>query len=447
MEKILSKQWILASFAFIGLFAIGIVRNQITPVRFDDFPCFYLAARCVVQGKAPEAYPIPLFTANQHPGFASASIMRSSYASNAYAAGFENPPRFIYPPFLLLLIWPLGFFEFKTAGSLFLVFSMVCVIISAVISLNIANKFINKFLFFKWFVVCAICWSPLSWGSVRTSNTSALSGLLISIAIWGILNKHDLVAGFAIAAAMGVKFSSVPILIYLLLSGNLRLLVSAALSTLVLAILVPLTIGIDVWENFILVLPMLGMINHEGISLPSLIIRCCGDEYAGLAKSMSLIGGLLFLSPGIFFLIYAKAKNIKVDQIMILLILGLFYLDFLIFSVSTHYHYFLYIFWIVVFLFFRSSSNTSILFRLISVPILVNLLFPLIAEPYLVKIINSFLELICTTDETFRLDLLSFIKNWHMLLASFFCYILVLSDLALKFTQPKKYAGQFSGNS
>lgn len=420
----------MASVAFIGLLLIGITRNQITLVRFDDFPCFYLAARCVTQGNAPEVYPVPISTAKQHPGFASSSKMRSSYEFNAHAIGFENPPRFVYPPILLLFIWPLGIFDFKTAGILFVVFSMTCVIISAVISLKITNKINNNSLIFKWMVVYAICWSPLAWTSVRISNTSALSGLLISMAIWGILYKNNLIASFAIAAAMGVKFSSIPIIIYLILIGNYRLLAATALSAIVLAIMVPFTIGINVWNNFILVLPMLGMTNHEGISFPSFIIRLGGNEYIELSKIMSLIGSGFFALPIVYFVVKAKANGKIEDQQVNFLALGALYLVFLVFSVSTHYHYYLYILWIIIFLFIRATSSPSISVRLISVLILINFLIPLVAEPYLVKIVGYILEPICIFDETFRLYLLEFISAWHMLLAAMLCYILLLSELA-----------------
>jgi len=439
IRDLLSGDAILIIIAFTGLCLIGLIRNQIATVRFDDFPCFYIAAKCVIKGNASDAYPIAAELNNRHPGFAAASFMRPTYQACANNAGFSDPPRFIYPPLLLLIISPIGFLNYESACLVFLIVSIACVCLSAVLASTFLPKIGINQPWAQSVFVLGVCWLPLAWASVRICNTSAISGLFITLAVWGLLNGRNWISGLAVVIAMGVKFTSLPLLAYILLTGKWRVAYTAFISSLIAAFVLIAFLGWCTIQNFINIAPRLGIINQESLSIPSIIIREFGDSFIGLAKTISWLGAICFLTPVVYLSVCLHQsgyleKNVRCQ----LILMATLYQIFLIFSVSTHYHYYLYMipFCPLLFLFIKASWFGAIL----GILLLINFSIPLEGETFIARLAISMTKSI----DGGALDIqqiISFVKNWHMIIATIISYLVSIYSILFFYrvsANPKK---------
>ena len=423
----------MVSLVFVGLNIIGFVRNSLEKLKFDDFPCFYLAACCVVNGKANDVYPIPLENLKHHPGFADSSVMKNAYSQFASDINMENPPRFIYPLPLMLLIWPLGLFEINVSIWIFRLVLMACVSISAIFVSEIMFIQRKKYDYWNIILILGLSWSPLAWATIRVANTSAISGLFISMAVWALMAEKKKIAGLAIAIAMIIKFSSLPLLVYLVIIGKWWTVIYTIIFGLLLTLASIAIFGITAFTDFIAILPLLGFVNHESISLPSFLVVTYGPvAYDLLGNYIKMISFLAIISTCVISNIILRRcadESIKTNQLVLMAIL---YFWLFIFSTCTHYHYYVYFFPFVPSLLL--ISNKSITFKIISMIIIMAMTVPLSTEPRFAQFILSPIRYFFSNQEmkAYINTLIEGLIVWHMLLAAIIGFVFLLAFIFIR---------------
>lgn len=333
---------------FIGLPIIILCRETLRPANYGDYSCYYLASRCAVNLEFSDIYPVPTANAKVHPGYSSLSKMKPNYEKHAFAAGMVQPFRFIYSPLTILLMWPLGFFDPITSIWIFRLILMLCISTTAIIAGEVYQHFSGKYDYIWVGLVLLIAWCPLSWASVRVANTSPISGMMIALAVWGILLRKSWLVAIVLVFGAGLKFATIPLLLYFVVARDwvqlLKVLIVAILITGIIIFVMDISVVIE-WLSL---LQTFSMTNPGSLSLPGFLLTVLPENIYSVSHQIARFFSFLVLALIVFLAVLRfSSKYSKYCDGSAMHVLFASMLWFMVFSPSTGNHYFvyLYVFW------------------------------------------------------------------------------------------------------
>ena len=111
----------------------------------------------------------------------------------------EDQHKFVYPFYVILFYIPIAWLNFEWGRTIYMM-----VIEGAIIIMVVMTVRTYKLSLPRWLMTITIIISVLNYHSIRTIvlwQLAAISALLITLALWGIVNKHDILAGICLAMA------------------------------------------------------------------------------------------------------------------------------------------------------------------------------------------------------------------------------------------------------
>ena len=122
----------------------------------------------------------------------------------------EDQQKFVYPFYTILFYLPVVWMKYEWARAIYML-----ILEWAILALVIVSIKIMRWSPPKWLLISTILFGILFYHSIRTIVLWQLAGicaLLITLSLWGILNKNDFVAGISLALA-----SIKPQMVYLII--------------------------------------------------------------------------------------------------------------------------------------------------------------------------------------------------------------------------------------
>ena len=177
--------------AFAGLGVIMTVRQSTRPSGLADFSIFYLGGQVARQGAWDDLYPTVIPGAVGHPGQPGASDPKPLYESLAEAAGLKDPFSYVYTPPSAILLIPFihGSWESSIVGWWILL--GVCCYGSALVSGAMYARIAGRRDWLWAMVILTVAWCPLTWAAIRSANSSAVSSLMVSLTLYGLVSRKS----------------------------------------------------------------------------------------------------------------------------------------------------------------------------------------------------------------------------------------------------------------
>ncbi|MGB9669066.1 MAG: glycosyltransferase family 87 protein, partial [Anaerolineales bacterium] len=122
----------------------------------------------------------------------------------------EDQQKFVYPFYTILFYIPVAWMKYEWARAIYMFILELAILALVLVSIKIMRWSPPK-----WLLISTILFGIFFYHSIRTIVLWQLAGicaLLITISIWGILNKNDFVAGISLALA-----SIKPQMVYLII--------------------------------------------------------------------------------------------------------------------------------------------------------------------------------------------------------------------------------------
>lgn len=178
---------------------------------------------------------------------------------NPYKGLITRTFPFNYPPPSLLFLWPLAFFDFRTANILWNILSLVCVLISVWVLLKISTSYRKLPLVIVFLILSFLFTVPFFPVKFNIGNAQ-INHFILLFCVLGIYfyqsGKKNLSA-FFLAFATGIKFAPVIFVLYFILKKDWPQVIRFVFWLLVVFALpllfVPLSFQLDYWQK---VLPL-----------------------------------------------------------------------------------------------------------------------------------------------------------------------------------------------
>lgn len=360
--------------ALIGLLAILAVRQRVTPVGFEDYSVYYLGGTMVLQGAWHDLYPVPLPGAASHPGWPAGSIMKPAYQQAAARMGQHEPYRYVYPPPSAVLISPLSALRPEAALRLWWALSAVACWASALYAAAIYRRLTGRRDLMWTLLLFGITWCPLTWATVRVGNTSAITGALVSVVLYGWCTGNRVSSALALYGAAALKFVTLPLtLIPVLLRRTTDVIVSALVAGALTAGVMALS-GIDPWLEYLRLFSSLNRSNGWviNVSLRGLIEKLFPAPGQPALLTLQII---TWLALGVIAFGLHRCAWRRNDPRPVLAAASALLAWLLVFGPTTQNHYFVYLY--PLWGYYLAESRTSWLGRIAALCVIGGTMIPL----------------------------------------------------------------------
>lgn len=302
-----------------------------------------------------------------------------------------NHGKFIYSPVGLILLSPLGYFDYYNAKTILMSFNMLSYILSIYLILKL---FELPKRWFIYFFSLSFFWKPF-WVDVMFGQINSILLLLITFAVYNVKNKNPLISGSLIGLAASFKLFPIGIAMTLGIR-NFRVFLGCALFSILLLTLP----GSIKWfsainDNHFIELspayqlldtvnPNLGYIYSATISLITAIIIYKSNVYDPLEIVSYSIPAIFLAAPVIeyyhltlliisylFLMNYAKNNNRLIHVLIPLLsfsliTLGYFWRELNLIAKQEIYYISIFLLWLAYTSIFSSVYNKSTINREVS---------------------------------------------------------------------------------
>ena len=154
-------------------------------------------------------------------------------------------------------------------------------------------------------LVVGAAWCPLSWAAVRVANISAPVGVSIGLMLLGLISGRAGVAALGCYLGAVLKFATLPLVAIPLLLGRFRAFAACAATGVLATAGVVLITGPDLWEEYRVLFPALGVPNGRPInmSLLGFLNHAVPPSFlpgAHAARTVALVGAVAVIFGGLF---------------------------------------------------------------------------------------------------------------------------------------------------
>lgn len=242
----------LCAIAALAFLVVTIVARLVLSRSDQDFPQYYMGGVVARLGIWDELYPIPKPGATRNPGFIEDSTMKPRYAAEMKArVPSGDGVRYMQPPPFALLLWPLSFLPYRVAYVLWNLGLMLCAWGVSVQAGWIYRICMNRSTHGAGIVTLLIAVSPAAHRWVRVMNISPLLGVLIGVAVIGMVRNRPVHGALATWLAGLAKYATgvfVPLYVALRQWRALAWLVGVSVASLLISIAV---MGRGVFDEYL----------------------------------------------------------------------------------------------------------------------------------------------------------------------------------------------------
>jgi hypothetical protein len=182
--------WLVLAIPFLSVYQGG-VRPFFRPLGPDnyDFAQYYMGAVILRAGRTDALYPNPLETARRNPGWPDGSLMHPAYEELALRAGVGNTHRFVHPPPMAVVLWPLSFLSYEKALWAWSFAMGLCAWGTCLLAGRIHEALLPRGQAARTALILLAAFSPLMMKTLRGANITPLVSLGLGLGL------HALVRG------------------------------------------------------------------------------------------------------------------------------------------------------------------------------------------------------------------------------------------------------------
>jgi hypothetical protein len=329
--------------ALLGLGLLLAMRQWAAPAGLVDYSVFYLGGKVAWQGNWDDLYPVPTPGADAHPGLPLGSEMKPGYQALADANGIHDPYRFVYPPPSAILLAPFGALGVESSLAAWRFVLILSCWLAGLMASELYTRLTGRRDVLGAAIVFLVTWSPLSWATVRSTNSSALVGAMIGLMVYGLVARRPWMTALGFYAGAVVKFATLPLLALPVFLGKFRAAAACVAAAVVLTAAAVAVTGIGPWREYVQLFPTLGLpvkypVNISLLSFINQAVPGPAQPAALFARNAALLGTLVVLLVGL-------ARHWRTADARPVLAAASALLGwFLIFAPTTENHYFVYLF-------------------------------------------------------------------------------------------------------
>ncbi|MEM9883310.1 MAG: glycosyltransferase family 87 protein [Planctomycetota bacterium] len=215
------------------LLGLALVLGVVLPyaLRNDahvDFPQLYMAGAVAAEGRWEAVYPEPLAGATHNAAYPEASVPHAVYEAIARRRGVpEGSLRFIYPPPVAILCWPLAWLSYPAAVVGFAALSAVAVWVVGLQAGWVHRAVVGRPRWVEGPLTLSVCGAPMMVNGMRSLNISMLLGVLVGGAVLGLLRKREVTGAVMLTLGGVFKASTAPLALVYLAAGRWKALAMA----------------------------------------------------------------------------------------------------------------------------------------------------------------------------------------------------------------------------
>jgi hypothetical protein len=177
-----------------------------------DFPQFYMGGVMARLRAWDSLYPIPDPRSHNNAGMPDDSAMRPRYAEAAETRGVGNRLRFIQPPPVALLLWPIGYLGYERAFQLWTLLLIACAWGVAVIAAKVFEILAGRPTRASGFILLLVALSPTVLHAIVIANMTLIVALCIGVTLLGLLRRQGALSGTAIVLGGITKYATLALL-------------------------------------------------------------------------------------------------------------------------------------------------------------------------------------------------------------------------------------------
>ncbi|MCI0568246.1 MAG: DUF2029 domain-containing protein [Acidobacteria bacterium] len=138
-------------------------------------------------GRPDALYPTPFATARRNPGWPDSSRMHPAYEELARRAGVGNTHRFVHPPPMALLLWPLSFLPYDKALWAWSLGMGMCAWGTCLLSGRIHAALLPREHAARSALILLAAFSPLMMKTLRGANITPLVSLALALGLSALI--------------------------------------------------------------------------------------------------------------------------------------------------------------------------------------------------------------------------------------------------------------------
>jgi hypothetical protein len=268
---------------------------------------------------------------------------------------------FLYPPFALIVLFPLHFLSYSLASGIWLLFSIASVLISVFLLFKISERTVNSALGFTVLGLTFLSF-PIKF-TLGTGQINAFILLVITLALYFLNKRKFLASSILISLSLLLKLFPICLPIYFLISKKWKILIYILLSIIFLSLISTIILGsylnVYFYEKVLPTLVNGWKIDYYNQSLTGFVGRLITNNYLREIIRIVLTAGFLISSLFIVFKTRAQEKLVKMN-LSFLITLGLIVSNF-----SWQHHFIFAIIPFIIALFFILDNKFSIKYLIV----------------------------------------------------------------------------------
>lgn len=281
-----------------------------------DVPQFYLAGRMVWLHHGDALYPIPHADSVHHPGLPEDADPRPAYAAESLRLHIPaRSPRFIGPPPFAVLLAPWSALPPQTARLLWSTMLALAQWGIALVAASLARELLGRRPVVEGLLILLIAVTPRSYVPIALGNISSLVGLTVGLSVWGAVRERSRLAGSALAVGVLLKYAPAVLAPALLAARRWRFVRDALVTSLALALLSILMLGVEPWRVWLTeIAPRLGRayVNPNNQSLWSVVAQMQSMEtVTPRLRTSMLSSALVVLAAFCWLLVRRKPEELQ----------------------------------------------------------------------------------------------------------------------------------------